>query len=99
MIDGKEKLFTAEIVPMLAKRTYMKIQAEAEALTEDEYTTQHKIDEEDALVGMLANVVFKGEFTPDQVFEGATDEYVYGKIREAVFGIVEEPAQEDEEGN
>jgi len=101
IIDGKEKLFTTDMIPMLAKRKYMKLQANAEEkIKNNEYTTQTQLDEEDELVGILANVIFKGQFTPDQVYEGASDDYVYSKVQEAIFGKQEETEQEEvEEGN
>ena len=100
IIDGKETLFTTDFVPMLAKRKYMKLQAKAEKkIKENNYTSQDQLDEEDELVGVLANVIFKGQFTPEQVYEGATDAYVYEKIQEAVFGKQDEPTEEAETGN
>lgn len=97
-IDGKDKLFTTDKVPLLARRIYMKQQAKAEEkIKNNEYTTQDQLDEEDELVGMLSNVVFKGQFTPEQLYSGASGEYVYSKIREAVFG--KEEKEEDDEGN
>lgn len=89
-IDGEEKVFTTPIVPYLAKRKYLKIQAAAEekAKKDENYfpSTQEQLDEEDEIVGILADVVFGGQFTVNQVYEGTSEEYMYSKIREAVFG-------------
>lgn len=90
LIDGEKKIFNTPIVPMLAKRKYMAIMAETEKKAkEDEFYSQSyqdALDEEDELAGVLANVVFGGQFTVDQLYAGASDEYVYEKLHEAVFG-------------
>lgn len=99
VIDGKEKVFTTQYVPHLAKRKYLKIQAtEEEKVKKDENyfpSTKEQMDQEDEIIGILADVVFGGQFTVEQAYEGASEDYIYKKIREAVFG---EPS-EDEEGN
>ncbi|WP_313894677.1 phage tail assembly chaperone G [Psychrobacillus sp.] len=100
-IDGEQKLFTTPVVPLRAKRLYFKIQAEAEERDKDEDhvpTYQEQMAEEDEMVGILANVVFGGQFTVDQVYDGASDEYVYDKLREAVLGKPK-VKKEDNEGN
>lgn len=99
VIDGEKKVFVASIVPMLAKRKYLKIMAEAEEKGKDENyipTFREQLEEEDKLAGILANVVFDGQFTVEQLYKGASDEYVYSKLREAVFG---KPNNEEDEGN
>lgn len=89
-IDGEKKIFTTPIVPMLAKRKFLEIMARAEKKAEENenYIPSHEeqLEEEDELIGILANVVFGGQFTVEQVYNGASDEYVYEKLREAVFG-------------
>lgn len=98
-IDEEEKVFTTQYVPHLAKRKYLKIQAaEEEKVKKDENylpSTQETMDQEDEIVGILADVVFNGQFTVNQVYEGASEDYVYQKVREAVFGV----PSEDDEGN
>ena len=100
-IDGEKKVFTAPFVPMLAKRKYLEIEAKNEEKMSkakekgEEYipTPKEQLDEENELLGILCDIVFKKQFTIDQLVNGASDKYVYSKLREAVFGI---PAEEDE---
>lgn len=97
-IEGEKKLFTTQIVPLLAKRKYLEIEAELEVKSKEEnyvLSPQDQLDEEDEMVGILANIVFGGQFTVEQVYNGASDKYVYEKLREAVFG----KPKEKEEGN
>lgn len=98
-IDGEEKVFTTQYVPHLAKRKYLKIQAtEEEKVKKDENyfpSTQEQMDQEDEIVGILANVAFGGRFTVNQAYEGASEDYIYQKVREAVFGA----PSEDDGGN
>lgn len=96
-IDGEEKIFTTDYVPHLAKRKYLKIQSDEEKkVNKDENyfpSTQEQMDQEDEILGILADVVFDGQFTVNQVYEGASEDYNYQKVREAVFG---EPSGDDE---
>lgn len=89
-IDGEKKLFNTPVVPMLAKRKYFEVMAKADARAKDDEnyvpTFEEQLEEEAELVGILANVIFAGQFTVEQVYAGASDEYVYEKLREAVFG-------------
>ncbi|MBB6451983.1 hypothetical protein HNQ94_000404 [Salirhabdus euzebyi] len=97
LIDGQKKTFTAPIVPMLAKRKYYEIMAKAEN-REGQITYEEQMREDDEMYSILVDVVFKNQFTFEQLFEGATQQYAEEKLREAIFGI--KPKQkEDEEGN
>lgn len=105
-IDGEKKLFTTQVRPMLAKRKYLEIEAKAEEKAKKakengkEYyipSAQDQIDEDDELVGILADVVFNGQFTVEQAYKGADNDYIYQKLREAVFGKPKE--NKGEEGN
>lgn len=102
-IDGEKKIFTTPVVPMLAKRKYLEIEARNEKKRKEDKnyipSPQKQLEEEDEMVGILANVVFDGQFTVDQVYKGASDKYVYDKLREAVFGKPPEENKEDDEGN
>ena len=84
-IDGKKRVFTAPFVPMLAKRKYMQLMAEAEK-REEPPTYEEQLKEEDELVSILADIVFRGQFTVEDVYKGASDEYIYEKLNEAIFG-------------
>lgn len=100
-IDGEKKLFTTPLVPLLAKRRYLEIEAELEEKVKEEgyvHSPQDQLDEEDEMVGILANVVFGGQFTVEQVYNGASDKYVYEKLREAVFGKPKEKDEGNEQG-
>jgi len=97
-IDGEKKIFTTPVVPMLARRKYLEIMTKAEEKEKDKNyipTTQEQMEEENEFVGILANVVFAGQFTVEQVFAGASYEYVLEKLREACFG----KPKENKEGN
>lgn len=99
-IDGKNQIFTTDIIPNRAKRNYLKLQADIESkVQKDENyypSAKEQMDEEDEIFGILANTVFGGQFTVDQLHDGAETEYIYDKVREAVFGKTEE---ESESGN
>ena len=90
-IDGEEKVFTTPYIPYLAKRKYLKIQADAEEKVKKDKnyipSTQEQMDDEDEIIGILADVVFGGQFTVNQVYAGCSEEYMYKKLREAVFEI------------
>lgn len=96
-IDGQMKTFTVPFVPMMAKRRYLEIQEKAEENNE-EMTTSQQIEEDNQLISILSDIVFKNQFTVEDVISGASQEYVYGKIFEAVFGVKkdeEKPAEEN----
>lgn len=94
-IDGKKKTFTTPFVPMLAKRKFLEIQAKAEQ-REDKPTSQELIAEDDAIFSILSDVVFKGQFTLEQLYEGASKEYLDEKLLEAIFGV--KPKEGNEKG-
>ena len=100
-IDGENKIFTIPFVPMLAKRKFLEFEAKQEKRIEDEVTVTalHKIEEIDQMCMILADIVFDNKFTPEQLSTGASEEYLYKKTAEAVFGIKPEKKKEDEEGN
>ncbi|MDO6451717.1 phage tail assembly chaperone G [Oceanobacillus profundus] len=94
-VNGEKKTFTAPFVPMLAKRKYLEIEAKAEERKAAPSPTE-QLEEENELFSILADVVFKGQFTVDDIYNGANDEYAYKKLRESVFG---KPKTEGNEGN
>lgn len=96
-IDGKKKTFTTPFVPMLAKRKYYEIMAKAEEY-DGEPSIEQQLEEETELVSILADIVFGGQFTVEEVFQGASQEYVYEKLREAVFGKKTRDEQGNEQG-
>lgn len=104
-IDGEKKLFTAPVAPMLAKRKYLEITAKAEEKarkTKEEGknyypSSQDQIDEDDEMLSILSDTVFDGQFTVEQLYKGASNDYIYGKLYEAVFGKKKE--NEGDEGN
>lgn len=91
-IDDEKKIFTAPFVPMLAKRKYLELMSK-----DGTSTYAEMIADDDAHVSILVDVVFRNQFTVEQVYEGASEKYVLAKLREAVFGIQKEP--ESNEGN
>lgn len=96
VIDGKKKIFTAPFTPMLAKRKYFEIMAKAEK-REKEPSFEEQLQEEDEINSILSDIVFKGQFTLEQLYEGASQEYVFQKLTEAIYGI--KPKGKKEEGN
>lgn len=100
-IDGENKIFTAPFVPMLAKRKFLAFEAKQEKRIEDEVpvTALHKLEEVDEMCMILADIVFNNKFTPAQLITGASEDYLYEKTAEAVFGIKPKKKKEDEEGN
>lgn len=99
-IDGKDKTFYTSKVPVMAKRKYLEVMAKNEDKYEEneDYrpSAQEQLDEEIELAGILTDVVFKNQFTIEQLLYGVDDKYLYGKLREAVFG---EKPKEQSEGN
>ena len=102
-IDGEKKVFTTPFVPMLAKRKYLEVTAAAEEkMKENENyipSPKEQLEEENELLTILCDVVFSKQFTLDQLVAGASDEYVYSKLREAVFGKPKEETKLMSEGN
>src|SRR5690554_906550 len=97
-IDDKKKLFTVPFVPMLAKRKFLEIEARAEK-REEPPSKLEQLEEDDEILSILSDIVFKGQFTVEQLYEGASKEYVDEKLMEAVFGIKLNKKNEDDEGN
>ena len=101
-IDGEKKTFTTPFVPMLAKRKYLEITAATEEkIKENENyipSPKEQLEEENELLTILCDVVFGGQFTLEQLVAGASDEYVYSKLREAVFGKPKNSDEGNEKG-
>lgn len=89
-IDGKDKTFYTSKVPVMAKRKYLEVMAKNENKYKEneDYTpsAQEQLDEEFELAGILTEVVFKNQFTIEELLYGVDDKYLYDKLREAVFG-------------
>jgi len=97
LIDGEKKIFNAPITPMLARRKYLEIQAAAEE-REGKASTRELLAEEDEIYAILSSVVFKGQFTAEQLLEGTEKWYFDEKLNEAIWG--RNPNKKvDEEGN
>jgi hypothetical protein len=97
-IGDEKKIFVAPFVPMLAKRKFLEIEARAEK-REETPSKQQQIEEDDEILSILSDVVFKGQFTIQQLYEGASKEYVDEKLLEAVFGLKPKAKKDGEEGN
>lgn len=99
-INDEEKTFYTSKVPVIARRKYFEVMAKSEekALENEDYqpTIQEQLDEEFEFAGILADIIFKGQFTTEQLLEGVDNDYFYAKLREAVFG---EKPKESNEGN
>ncbi|MCR6111753.1 hypothetical protein HXA35_15500 [Bacillus sp. A301a_S52] len=99
-IEGEKRLFTVPFVPMLAKRKYLECQIKMKEHGEAP-TPEQMLDEEDELIAILVDVVFKNQFTVDQLYEGASKPYIDSKLIEAIHGIkpkeeLKEKGDEDE---
>ena len=94
-IDGEKKIFTAPFVPMLAKRKYYELQAKIEE-NEKELTPKEVLKEDDEYFSILTDIVFKGQFTLEQLYEGASAEYLREKMLEIIFGV--KPKEGNEKG-
>ena len=97
-IDGEKKQFVAQFVPMLARRKYLEIEAQMEEL-KDQVKPQNILDEQLEFASLLADVIFKGQFTTDQLFEGVEAEYFKKKLNEAIFGTKPLDEEVDDKGN
>jgi hypothetical protein len=97
-IEGNKKTFTAPFVPMLAKRKYLEIEAKAEKRNE-KLSAQEQIEEDNEYLSILTDVVFKNQFTLDQLLEGQSKRYIDEKLIEAVFDVKPKSKKEVEEGN
>ena len=96
-IDGEKKVFTAPFIPLKAKRKYLEVQARAEE-REGKPTTKEIIEEDNEIMSILTDVVFKNEFTIEELLNGASQEYIDSKLNEAIFGI-KPKQQKDDQGN
>ena len=99
-IDGEKKTFTAPVVPMLARRKYLEIESAAEEKVKENEnyipSAKEQLEEENEMLTILTDIIFNNQFTLEQLIAGASDEYVFSKLREAVFG---KPKEKREEGN
>jgi hypothetical protein len=96
IIDGNKKTFTAPFVPMMAKRKFLEVQVRAEE-REKNPTSKELIEEDNEVMSILTDIIFQKQFTLDELFNGASQEYIDQKLREGVFGI--KPKKESDEGN
>jgi len=98
LIDGEEKTFKTGLVPMLARRKFMEIQAEEEEILEQDGSIPAKkqIEFENRIASIITDVVFDSQFTVDQLLNGVTDEYFSEKLAEALFG---KPNEENVSGD
>lgn len=98
-INGEDKTFTASKVPMLARRKFMEIRAKEEELIEKEgnIPTAKQIEFENELINILVEIIFKNQFTVDELLNGIDDDYFDAKLSEAIFGIKDDEVDEGNE--
>lgn len=96
LIDGEKKTFTAPFTPLLARRKYFEIMARSEQRKEQP-TFEEQLREDDEIYSILSDIVFKGQFTLEQLYEGASQEYIFEKLTEAIYGI--KPKNKKEEND
>lgn len=97
-IDGEKKAFTAPFVPMMAKRKYLELQAKAEQRKEP-LPIQEQIAEDDEYLAILSDIVFRNQFTVEDLYNGASKEYIDQKLIEAIFDVKPGSEKGDDEGN
>jgi hypothetical protein len=97
-IDGKKKVFTTPFVPMLAKRKYLEIMAKIEDRGEKVPLYKEQLEYDIEMFSILSDIVFNRQFTVEQLYAGAEEEYVHKKLREAIFGIPSEDDKGNEQG-
>lgn len=98
-INGEKKVFTAPFVPMLAKRKFLEIQAAAEERKEP-LSVKEQLEEDDAVLSILSDIVFNKQFTIEELYKGASKEYIDAKLFEAIYGVKpDEVKKEDGQGN
>ena len=96
IIDGKKKIFTAPFVPMMAKRKWLEIQAQAEK-REGNLTSDELMDEDDKIMSILTDIIFQKQFTLEELYNGASKDYIDSKLMEGIFGITEKQVEEGNE--
>jgi hypothetical protein len=89
-IDNEEKTFTTPFVPMLAKRKWLEYQADE--------SNQESPEEYDKTISILTDIVFKNQFSLDELYSGASEPYVMDKLREAIYGKKPEYEEDSEAG-
>lgn len=82
-IDGELKKFTVPFVPALVKRKFLEIQ---EGLEEVEVSAKSILIEDDKYYSILPEIVFKGQFTLEQLYGGQSQDYIDKKMNEAIYG-------------
>ena len=98
LIDGEEKTFTAPFIPMMANRKWNEILAEAEKRGDEKPTAEELLKEDEEVASILTDIIFKGQFTLDELYNGASKEYIDEKLSEALFNSKKKQPK-DEEGN
>lgn len=93
-IEGKKKTFTAPIIPMAAKRKFLELQSNEEVDMAD-----LTVDQLDEMYGILPSLVFKNQFTLDEMYEGAEHSYLDEKMSEIISGKQKKAARVEDEGN
>src|SRR5690625_316565 len=93
IIDGNKKTFTAPFVPMMAKRKFLEVQVRAEE-RDKQPTSKELLEEDNEIMSILTDIIFQKQFTLEELFNGASQEYIDQKLHEGVFGI--KPTKDDE---
>lgn len=83
-IDGEFLKFSVPFVPMSARRKYLEVLAETE---KNENPSPEEVAElDDKLYSILTDIVFRGQFTLEQLYNGQSQEYIDQKLLEAIGG-------------
>ncbi|SDO79194.1 phage tail assembly chaperone G [Halobacillus aidingensis] len=94
LIDGKKKIFTAPFVPMLAKRKWLEFEAD-ESLDLDNPTPEQF----DEIATVIQKIVFREQFTLEELYWGIPYEQMVKKTFEAVYGFKSSEGTDDDQGN
>lgn len=83
-IDGEFVKFSVPFVPMMARRKYNEIMVEIEK--KGDLTPEEIVEMDDKLYSILTDIVFQGQFTLEQLYNGQSQEYINQKLLEAIGG-------------
>jgi hypothetical protein len=93
-IGGEKKTFVVPFVPMQARRKFLELEARAETRTEAP-SKQEEMDENDEMLSILSDIVFQKQFSLEELYNGASKEYIDEKLLEAVFNIKPKDKKDD----
>ncbi|AJD91533.1 hypothetical protein JMA_22160 [Jeotgalibacillus malaysiensis] len=106
-IKGEKKTFSAPFIPMAARRKYFELGAISEEKERDSVdkgepfllSSREQMEDDDEMLSILSNIVFKDQFTLDELYHGASKPYIDEKLTEAIFGKKRQMKKSEQAGN